>query len=215
MYVPDKFALDGDSHAHDLIEDIRLGTVVSITANAARGPSGFEASHIPFMVDRQRGEHGTLIGLVARANPQWRSLDVGSSVLALFLGPSAYVSPSHYASWPRAPTWTYVSVQAQGKVRLVTEAGDLKAMVMRLCREMEPPSTGWHAGNLPDTFVDKLVRAIVGFEIEIESLTGAVRLGQNNDLEDRRRVADALSVGTSSDQIVGSLVRNLIRSAEV
>ncbi len=209
MYVPDKFSFENQAQVFDFIEEIRLGSLVSTTLDP-HSKTAFHASHIPFMVDRDRGKKGVLIGHVARANPQWQALQDGGNVLALFMGPSAYISPSWYQTSPRAPTWTYVSVQVQGTVRLITQLDALKSMVLRLCNESEPPSTGWAARDLPDSFVDRLIKGIIGFEIEIDVLEGALRLGQNNNMEDRKGVAEALAQGTGQQPIVASLMQSII-----
>lgn len=207
MYVPEKFALSGVAQAHDLIEDIRLGALIAPGVDPA---DPFHATHIPFMVDRDRGAKGVLIGHVARANPQWQVLEQAARVLVLFQGPSAYVSPSWYATAPRAPTWTYVSVQAQGSVRLVTDPKALRAMVLRLCNECEPITTRWRGADLPDSFFERLIPHIVGFEIEIECLDGAVRLGQNNAPDDRVRVARALALGDGQGRAVAQRMQEIL-----
>jgi len=212
MYVPEHFSLKENGQAFGLIEQIRLGTLVAMSPDP--DIAAFQATHIPFMVDRNRGDKGVLIGHVARANPHAHAMRDGDKVLAVFLGPAAYVSPSWYHTAPRAPTWIYVSVQAQGRVTLVTAPAALKEMVLRLCDESEPSSTGWRSRDLPDSFVDRLINGIVGFEIEIDSLEGAARLGQNNDLEDRRRVARALADG-EGQQPITRLMHSVLKSEAV
>ena len=65
------------------------------------GPDGFRASILPMLFDPDDGPHGTLRGHLARGNPHWRKIEVaadgeGSSALALFDGPDAYISPAWY-----------------------------------------------------------------------------------------------------------------------
>ena len=43
------------------------------------GKAGLVANHVPFLLDRSRGPHGTLIGHVSRANKVWRNLGRASS----------------------------------------------------------------------------------------------------------------------------------------
>src|SRR3954451_22199709 len=76
------------------------------------------SSIVPLLLDRSAGQHGTLVGHLARPNPQWRDLDVSMEALAIFTGPDAYVSPSYYATKRETgkvvPTWNYVTVHAHG-----------------------------------------------------------------------------------------------------
>jgi transcriptional regulator len=46
--------------------------------------------------------------------------------------------------------------------------------------------------DLPEDFVDKMMRAIVGFAIPITRLEGKYKLSQNRPLEDQQRVVEAL-----------------------
>ena len=194
MYVPPAFQEPDHQTAFALIEQIRLGTLVT-----AAGP--IRSSHVPFMVDPARGPNGTLIGHVAKANPQWRDLDPEVESLVTFVGPDAYISPSWYGTSPRAPTWTYVAIHAYGRPTMVFDPAALRAMVLRLCDTMEPPSSLWRASNLPDAFIDRLVTAIVGFEIAIERLETQLRLGQNNGMDDRRRMHAGLTARAAGDDL--------------
>ncbi|MFX8339436.1 FMN-binding negative transcriptional regulator, partial [Acinetobacter baumannii] len=83
------------------------------------------ASHIPMLIEPGGGPHGTLIGHVARANPQWRSPPGAVEALAIFTGPHGYVTPSWYPGKAETgkvvPTWNYVAVHAYGPVRFIDD----------------------------------------------------------------------------------------------
>ena len=95
MFVPPVYQEHDLAIQHALIEEIRLGTL--ITAGAEKGIVG---SHIPFMLDASRGTFGTLIGHVDRRNAQWRALQEGAEVLVTFLGPDSSVAAGWYGSKP-------------------------------------------------------------------------------------------------------------------
>ena len=67
MYVPKHFEEPDVSVLHALIRSHPLGTWVT------QADRDLLVNHIPFLVDPGRGEHGTLVGHVARANPVWKS----------------------------------------------------------------------------------------------------------------------------------------------
>src|SRR5437899_7910332 len=90
MYIPEAFREDRKEVLHALIRAYSFGTLVS------GGVGGLTASHLPFLLEADRGPHGTLVGHMARANPQWRSFKEGGEVLVMFQGPHAYISPSWY-----------------------------------------------------------------------------------------------------------------------
>ena len=198
MYTPDAFKEDNRDIAHALIEEIRLGSVISSAEH-------IEASLVAFLLDRQAGAHGRLIGHCARANPQWRVFDGEPEVLVTFLGPNTHVSPSWYGTQPRAPTWLYASVHVRGKVRLVHDRAALKNIVVRLSREMEAHDSPWNIDQVED-YVDRILPGIVGFTIDISSIETQLRLAQQNTLTDRRRVLRALDKGGPMQQAVAALV---------
>src|SRR4051812_31444270 len=101
MYVPNHFAERELATLHAAIERYSFAMLVSGAADS------LTASHLPLLLDRSGGERGTLLGHMARANTQWREA-AGQSVLAIFSGPHAYISPQWYEASEVVPTWNYV-----------------------------------------------------------------------------------------------------------
>lgn len=211
MFIPDAYRLDDAAIAFDLIEEIRTGTLMTADPHETGIP---DASHLPFMVDRDgadpaTGRGGRLIGHVDRRNPQWRALAVRPDCRVAFLGPQAHVSPSWYGTRPRAPTWLYVAVQVRGRAVLITDPAALRAMVERLSAELEPAGSGWNTSQIV-AYTEQLMPYIVGFIIEIEQIETQIRLGQTNNPADRRRVLTALSEGGADAQAIACLIRRLV-----
>ena len=50
----------------------------------------------------------------------------------------------------------------------------------------------WPVSDAPASYIDGLLRAIVGFELTIEALEGKYKLSQNRDAADRAGVRDGL-----------------------
>jgi transcriptional regulator len=192
LYIPPAFRSDDPDLAWQLVEDIRFGCLIS-------GGEGLMASHLPFMVER--GEPVRLVGHVARANPQWKALEA-APVLVNFLGPNTHISPSWYASSPRAPTWNYVAVQVRGRVRVTQDRETLRRMVLDLSALMEPDGSPWEAAKLDSAYVDKLLPGIVGFTIEVDDIDVQLRLSQQNNADDQTRVRAALGSGTLRERRV-------------
>lgn len=202
MFAPDPYFEPDVIVAQDLIEEIRLGTIV--TAAPA-----LMASHVPFMIDRARGARGTLIGHVDRRNPQWQAIEATPEVLVTFLGPDAYVSPTWYGTRPRVPTWLYASVHVYGRARMVQDAPGLEKMVVDLCDTMEPADSPWRPTQVGD-YIDRLLNGIVGFEIEITRIETQLRLAQQNSDADRRAVRVALQSGSLQDRRIAELMDRLL-----
>jgi transcriptional regulator len=165
------------------------------------------ADLIPLEYSAGEGAHGTLRGHVARANPLWQH--AGESVLAVFTGPEAYVSPGWYASKREhgkvVPTWNYTMVQARGTLRAVDDASWLRALVGRLTDAHEAArAEPWQVSDAPEDFIAQMLRAIVGIEIALTSLTGKWKVSQNRSAADRDGVAQGLD---ASQPDMAALVR--------
>src|SRR5262245_59160657 len=111
MYLPPSFREDSLQAIHALVHDHSFGLLVSA------GPSGLDATRVPFLLDPTRGAKGTLTAHMARANDHWRNLEAAGEVLAVFSGPHTYISPTWYTNQKSVPTWNYVEVHAYGRAR--------------------------------------------------------------------------------------------------
>lgn len=206
MYRPRSFRVDDLGKLHGLVRSVGFGTLIS-----GSGGAELEATHLPLLLDAERGELGTLIGHFARANPNWHALEGEPEVLVTFLGPHAYVSPSWYASPVAVPTWNYAAVHVRGVPRLVTDRGVLRSQLERLVTEHEAyvdePWSIERAGSI----VEQLMEAIVGFEITITRIEGKWKLNQNRSAEDQAGVAAALerSARTGAAEVARIMRENL------
>ena len=204
MYLPDVFREPRPDALHALIDSNGFATLIS------PDPEDPVITHLPLLVDRDRGPHGTLIGHFARANLHWRRLEQRPQALAVFHGPHGYISPSWYGEHPSVPTWNYVVVHAQGRARLLHEPDAVESIVRRLVAMYEGPRPDPWPMELPDEYRRAMLAGIVGLEIEITHLTGKFKLSQNRTPEDRRRVVAALQSGPPHEQELASLMSRLV-----
>ena len=208
MYVPEHFR---ESDTGTLLQTIReYGFGLLIISDA----DGIEANHVPFHLQPgAAAESPRLQCHLARANSAWRRIAEGAPVLAVFQGPDAYVSPSWYASKAETgrvvPTWNYLAVHAEGQARVIEEAAWLSRHVRDLTDRHEAGRAApWSVDDAPMEYTDKLLRGIVGVEIEITRLTGKLKASQNQPAENRRGVKSGLaSEGSESAQAMAELLR--------
>jgi transcriptional regulator len=184
MYVPDHFRETRPEVLHDAIRRIGFATLVTRDAKG-----GLDANHMPML-----HEIGILRGHVARANPVWTAGD--GEALAIFLGPHAYVSPNWYPSKAETgkavPTWNYITVHARGTIRWIQDAAWLRAHVTRLSDTHEAARADpWSIGEAPESYIETMLRGIVGFELTVTQLDGKYKLNQNRDVADREGVRAA------------------------
>ncbi|QJW99557.1 FMN-binding negative transcriptional regulator [Frigoriglobus tundricola] len=192
MYVPPHFAESHLPTLHDFIERHSFGLLVSQLAGLPF------ATHLPFLLDRTREPYGTLVGHVARANPQWQEL-ADRPALAVFSGPHAYISPAWYEATNVVPTWNYTAVHATGRVELVEEHSALLEIVQRSVTLYESAMPNPWALDTTGRFVERLLDQIVGFRIEIDMIEGKWKMSQNHPVERREKVIRALSTQNNAE----------------
>jgi len=185
MYLPSAFAESDQTRLHDLIERHSFGLLVSQVDGMPF------ATHLPFLVERQSGPRGCLIGHMARANPQWEEAN-GQTVLAIFSGPHIYISPTWYEADQVVPTWNYVAVHVYGQLQIIEDAEPLLELVQKTVQFYEqamprPWSISGSAG-----YVDRRLEQIVGFRIPIQRIEGKKKLNQNHPVDRRKKVIRAL-----------------------
>jgi transcriptional regulator len=199
MYIPAVFAEAELSKLHDFIEQNSFGVLVSQVEGLPF------ATHLPFLLDRTAGPHGTLIGHLARANPQWRAA-AGQTALAIFSGPHAYISPTWYEAEQVVPTWNYTAVHAYGRVETIEDKGALLDIVREMVRVHEQAMPRPWSFDPSTTYAERMLAQIVGFRIEVEKIEGKWKLNQNQPIERRRKVVRALREQEGNAQAVAALM---------
>lgn len=183
-----------------MIETSALGVLIT------HGRSGLDANHIPFELNRAQGRYGTLNSHVARNNPVWQDVSTGDEALVVFRAADAYVSPQWYPSKTefhrQVPTWNYLVAHAYGRSTVRDDESYVRHNVARLTRRQEAAQpVPWKMGDAPRDFIDTMVKAIVGLEIEITRLVGKAKLSQNKEPRDIRNAGQMLNA--QSDRRIG------------
>jgi len=191
LYIPKHYEETDIATLHALIDAHPLGAWVMT------GDAGLVANHIPFLIDAERGEFGTLVGHVAKANPVWRSLSGEDESVVIFQGPDAYVSPSWYPSKKEhgkvVPTWNYAVVHAFGSPQAIHDHVWLMAMVERLTTKHESGRpASWKVADAPADYISKRLDVIVGIEIPIRRIEGKWKASQNQPLPDKMGIVAGL-----------------------
>jgi transcriptional regulator len=187
MYLPHHFAEDDTAALRQLMGRHDFALLVTTQDGAPF------ATHLPLLVEPDTGPHGTILGHMSRANPQWRGFAEGVEALAIFHGPHAYISPSWYADEPAVPTWNYAAVHAYGTPTVIDDHNAALAILERLVTVQEAGrAEPWSLDNVPDDFRDTQMRGITAFEMPIIRLEGKFKMGQNKPAEDRLGAAAGL-----------------------
>ncbi|UNP88994.1 FMN-binding negative transcriptional regulator [Aeromonas encheleia] len=191
MYLPSHFAVTEPEALHELMRAHPLGALITC------GELGLDANHLPFEFDAGEGEHGVLRAHVARNNPLWQEVKEGDEVLVIFKAVDGYVSPSWYPSkqahHQQVPTWNYAVVHAHGRIRVRDDARFVRRLLASLTRVHEAAEPApWKMADAPRDYIEAMVQAVVGIEIEVSQLVGKFKLSQNKEEGDRLGAVDAL-----------------------
>lgn len=198
MYLPKHFDEPRVEVLHELIRARPLSTLVTLSSG------GLDANHLPLHLSAEPAPLGTLRGHVARANPVWNEFSRDVQVLAIFHGPDAYVTPSWYPTKAETgkvvPTWNYAVAHAYGSLRVIDDAGWLRAHLEALTAHNETAvSSHWRVSDAPRDFTEQLMSAVVGIEIAITRLSGKWKISQNQPVQNQAGVVHGLRASGSSE----------------
>jgi len=190
MYVP-KHNRQEDASA--LLAYMRA---YSFAALATSGSAGLTATHLPFVIEEQEGRI-TLLAHMAKANPQWRDFAGGGDALVIFMQPHAYVSPRLYDSRQNVPTWNYVAVHAYGRPLLIEERVAKLELQKKLIAQYDAGYLEQMA-ELPESYIDAKLAAIVSFSIEVTRIDARYKLSQDKNPAERERIVRELEASGDS-----------------
>ena len=178
---------------HDFMRRHDFATLVSASAD------GLVTSHVPVLT-RIEGSALTVVGHVARANTHWQVMDGATPAVVIFHGPHGYVSPTWYETAPAVPTWNYGVVHAHGRPVVLNDEAFLRGVLDALVERYEASRpNGWRTQDVPSADYQRMLGAIVGFQMRVERLDSKFKLGQNRSVEDRRRTIAGLEAEGSPE----------------
>lgn len=182
MYVP-KYA---ENENRDELYDFIIQNSFGILINTVDGKPW--ATHIPFTLNRERTK---LTAHISRGNKQWKHFSTDKEILAVFTGPHTYISSSWY-NHENVPTWNYIAVHVYGKIRII-EGDELKASLKEMVDHYEVNSERpVSIEKMTPSYLEKEIRGIVAFEIEITNIEAAYKLSQNRDQENHQNIVKEL-----------------------
>lgn len=156
------------------------------------------ATQLPLNIEIREEGKIFLTGHLMKNTDHHKAFEKNENVLVLFSGPHCYVSASWYSNPVAASTWNYITVQAKGKIRFTDTDGTYRA-IRHITEKYEGRETAAAFDKLPETYIQRLVGAIVGIEIEVTELENVFKLSQNNDEESRKNIIARLQIRTDEN----------------
>lgn len=198
MHPNPAFRHDDRALLESLIDEIGFGMVFAAT------PDGPRVGHTPLQWTGDGAVHFHL----ARGNALASHLD-GMTALVVINGPDGYVSPRWYGDPAQVPTWNYIALELEGRVRRMDQDG-LTGLLETLTARQEFRIAGgapWTMDKMPEGKLRDMLKGIVGFELEVQAWRPTFKLSQNKSAEERARAADGLEAQGSI--AIAELMRRL------
>lgn len=148
------------------------------------------ATQIPLDIKASDGKI-LLSGHLMKNTDHHKAFIQNENVLVIFNGPHCYVSASWYVNPLSGSTWNYMTVHAKGKIKFGHEA-DARHAVKSITNKYEKPGSAAAFNELPEEYIDRMVKAIAAFSIEVENLDHVFKLSQTNDQETRENIINQL-----------------------
>jgi transcriptional regulator len=207
MYVPAAFVEDRPEMVAAFLAAHPMAQLVTMT------DEGLVATPLPMLYEPVFDGLGSLVGHVARANPQWSKASSEVEALAIFTGSNAYISPNWYPSKAEhgkvVPTWNYETVHIRGRFIVHDETEWKRALVTRLTEHHESRfERPWAVTDAPSDYVETMLKAIVGVELQITSIQAKRKLSQNRPEPDVVGTIAGLTQAGGESALVAQAMRD-------
>ncbi len=182
MYIPKLYREEDREKIIEFLKQNNFPTLVSHDGEK------LVATHLPVEIIEGKEGKLTILGHMSRANPQWRSFG-GQEVLLIFQGAHTYISPRWY-NHVNVPTWNYLMVHVYGMVHTV-EGEKLYSLLSSLVGHHEA-GTSYSLETLPEDFVQKEMKGVFGFMLDVTRIDASYKLSQNRNNEDHENIVHKL-----------------------
>jgi predicted FMN-binding regulatory protein PaiB len=175
MYPPEHHIEEELEKVYRVIEAFSFATVISRTED------DLIVTQIPLILDREKGQNGSLIGHIDKNNPHANYLN-NKSISVIFHGPNTYISPTVYES-AQLPTWNSISVHIKGTVNVTESVGDVRDSIIKMTSLLERGGNPYVLEKNNEKMTGWL-NHIIGFNIEINEIVGRFKLSQDKSSKD-------------------------------
>ncbi len=162
------------------------------------------ATQVPVFIEEQNGKK-ILRGHIMKNTDHHQAFLQNNNVLVVFTGNHTYVSGTWYSNPYIASTWNYMSVHVKGIIRFLDEAAleDVLRKVTLHFENYNHKSTTIF-DNLPLEFKQKVIHAIVAFEIEITEMHNVFKLSQDRDAESYHNIIEKLKQQGEDGKVIAA-----------
>ncbi|HMS64527.1 MAG TPA: FMN-binding negative transcriptional regulator [Ignavibacteria bacterium] len=162
------------------------------------------ATQAPVFIEEKDGRK-ILRGHIMKNTDHHKAFLQNENVLAVFTGSHTYVSGTLYSNPHTPSTWNYMSVHVKGIVRFLDDAGLVDVLRMTsLHFENQNKNSTTIFDNLPSDYTQKLMKAIVAFEIEVKEMNHVFKLSQDRDKKSYENIIENLKVQGEDGRVIAA-----------
>lgn len=177
-----------ETDADKVVGFMKENSFAIIIASGEQYPA---ATHIPLEVIVNEKGKIILSGHLMKNTDHHKAFVKNSKVLVIFNGPHCYVSASWYHNPQSASTWNYMTVHAKGTIHFTDDEGTYEA-IKAVTNQYEGTQTAAAFNNMSKEYIDKMLKAIVGFTIEVTTVENVFKLSQNKTREEQQHIIEQL-----------------------
>lgn len=185
MYKLPYFTEENQEAVFDFMQKNSFAIITGINENIP------VATHVPLDIKKD-GDKIIFTGHMMKNTDHHKAFSQNENVLVIFTGPHCYVSASWYVKKEVASTWNYIDVHAHGKIKFASEERT-KEIIENITNKYELPGSPAAFNKLPVEYVDRLVKGIIGFRIDVSAIENVFKLSQNHDVATRESIVENLS----------------------
>ena len=165
------------------------------------------ATQVPLLFEERKSKI-FLHGHMMRQTDHHKAFEKNPNVLCVFTSPHTYVSATWYTDPNQASTWNYISVHAKGKLNFLDGEGLVKVL-KKTTLHFENNNSGSSTifDNLPNDYKERLMKAIIAFEIEVENIENVFKLSQNRDEQSFYNIIEKLEESGSDGRYIASQMK--------
>jgi len=200
MYSLPYFKAENEKEVIDFMNQHPFSTLTGVDENNQP-----VATHVPVLFEEREGKL-FLLGHIMKNSDHHKAFDQNENILAIFTGSHTYVSASWYKDQKQASTWNYQAVHVKGKLKFLNEESLINILTRTTAHFENNPSSPSLVEHLSTDYVNRLIKAIIAFEIEVTEIAHVFKLSQNRDKESYQNIVAHLQKGDSEAQSVATIM---------
>lgn len=186
MYIPTAYKNTNIEEVELFLKEHQFGILINQVEGKPWG------THIPMVLEKSAEGKSVLVGHIAKANPQAKTLNEGATFLAIFNGPHAYVSSSWYKE-EEVPTWNYIAVHVYGTMRILNTEERMDSLHRLVNLNEKTVKCPINLNSFSEATLQQ-ANGVVGFELSVDTIEAAYKLSQTRE-EDHSNIISELVAG--------------------